>query len=218
MARFFSGSRESSGKGGAASTVMREQLKKGGKVDLAENYKKMLQKKLAEAKLKAASGEGNKFSMIGSGAAPQPRSKRAQAIVKMMAERDLAKEAKKARKAVVVEAKKFANGSINDKGKIYDSAGNVIAQVNLKNGNMTTMYGQSIGHYVPKSYMTKIAIEQAITKNSPYLLNQRKMVEAKKQEQSQQSTSSHSQSNHFWNAPQNDIWGNPISDFFGKFF
>ena len=218
MARFFSGSRESSGKGGAASTVMREQLKKGGKINLAENYKKILQRKLAEAKLKAASGEGNKFSMMGSGAAPQPRSKRALAIVKMMAERDLAKEAKKARKAVVVEAKRLANGSIDAKGKIYDSAGNIVARVNLKNGNMTTMYGQSIGHYAPKSYMTKMAIEQAIAKNSPYLLNQRKMLEAKKQEQAQQSSQQNNASSHFWNAPQNDIWGNPISDFFGRFF
>jgi len=208
MSRFFSGSREGGSKSGAASTIMREQLRKGKKADLSENYKKILQRKLQEAKLKAASGEKQGFSMLGKGAIPPQRSKRAEQVIKMMAERELAKEAKKAAKVVVVEAQRLANGRIDDKGRIYDTAGNMVAKVNLKNGNMTTMYGQSIGRYVHKSYLTKVAIEQAIMKNSPFLINQRRMQDLKVQEQRNHEAQASTQNNSFWNAPQHDIWGN----------
>jgi hypothetical protein len=221
MVRFFSGSRNSSDKGGgktaSASGMMREQLRKGKKIDQAENYKKLLQQKLAEAKFRAATGEKKDFSMLGSGSAPVQRSKRSQDIIEIIAKRELAREQKKLKKAVVVEARKLSNGRIDEKGRVFDAAGNVVVRVNLKNGNMSTIYGQSIGRYIPKSYLTKMAIENAITKNSPYLINQRKMVEVQRQERLQEEHA-RAQNNSVWNAPQRDLWGNPIADFFGNFF
>lgn len=222
--RFFSGSRDSGGKGSTSSVsaMMRAQLKKDKKVNFAEINKKLLQNKLMEAKLSALTGEKKApQSIVGGRSAPpttEGRSKRTDAIVKMVMQREKAKAEKAARKAVNVEAARFVNGKIDSKGRIYDVAGNLVAKVNVKNGQMTTNYGQSIGVYKAKSYMTKIAIEQAIVKNSPFLINQRAQMEKKRQEQLQQEAAARAQPNNFWGSSEKDVWGNPIADFFGNLF
>jgi hypothetical protein len=219
--RFFSGSRSSSGSTtSSVSAMMRAQLKKDKKINFAEINKKLLQNKLMEAKLKAMTGEKKSVpSMVGGRTDPpsgEGRTKRSQEIIKMVMQREKDKADKAAKKAVTVEAKRLVNGKVDEKGRIYDSAGNLIGKVNLKNGNMSTSYGQHIGVYKAKSYMTKMAMEQAINKNSPFLINQRKMIEVKKQEQIQQEAKAREQSNNFWGASGKDIWGNPIADFFGN--
>lgn len=221
--RFFSGSRSSSGTGNSSvSAMIRAQLKKDKKVNFAEINKKLLQNKLMEAKLSVLSGEKKApQSMVGGRAAPptEGKSKRSEAIIKMVMQREKMKAEKAARKAVNVEAARFVNGKIDSKGRIYDVAGNLVAKVNVKNGQMTTNYGQSIGVYKAKSYMTKVAIEQAIVKNSPFLINQRAQMEKKRQEQIQQEAAAHdAQPNNFWGSSGKDVWGNPIADFFGNFF
>jgi len=223
--RFFSGSRDSGGRSGSTantvSTMMRAQLKKDKKINFAEINKKLLQNKLMEAKLKAMSGEKNSApSMVGGRAAPPAAGKsgRSQAIIQMVMQREKMKAEKAARKAVSVEAARFVNGKIDTKGRIYDLAGNLVGKVNLKNGQMSTNYGQSIGIYKAKSYMTKMAIEQAIVKNSPFLINQRLQMEKKRQELLQQEAAARAQPNNFWGSSGKDIWGNPIADFFGNLF
>ncbi len=221
--RFFSGSRDGGNKSSSVSSYLREQLRKGagknGTLNMAEIQKKMLEKKMFEAKFKSA-GEGKRnFSMIGNTAPTQQRTgSRAAKAMEMLKQMEIQKEAKKQRKAVTVEAQRLGNGKIDAKGRVYDTAGNMVAKVNLKNGQITTSYGQFIGMYKAKSYLMKNALEQAITKNSPFLINQRKMQEMQKQQQLQQASQQESASAHFWSAPQHDIWGNPITDFFGRFF
>lgn len=223
--RFFSGSRTASGKGGAASKAMREQLKKGGTIDASENYKKMLKDKLNEAKLKAASGEKSAFSSFGGNVGKRPqRSKRAEETMKLMALQQQMKEEKKAKKAVVVEPKRLVNGTIDKKGRICDISGAQVGQINLKNGAITTIYGQHIGVYKGKSYMTHMAIQEAINKNSPYLINQRKIIEQQKLQNAPQFGGGFAQTEHkdifgneagnVWGEPPRDIWGN-IMTFFG---
>lgn len=205
MSRFFSGSRDSgTKKSGSASSMMMDQLRKGKRINVAENYKKILEQKLAEARLKAASGEKQNFSIFSRQGAPKEQSKRTQEIVKMMLEREKMKKEKEARKAVYVKSQRLANGKIDEKGRVYDIAGNLVGKVNPKNGNISTAYGMVVGKYKEKSYSTKVALENLIHKNSPFLINQRRLQDIKQRE-AMSNTS-------FWGGVSgHDIWGNPIS-------
>jgi hypothetical protein len=75
---------------------------------------------------------------------------------------------------------------LDKKGKIYDIQGNIVGQVNTKNGKMATMHGWHIGKYKPKSQMTNLLIEEAITKHSPYELQRRKLLLLQQQQLAEQ--------------------------------
>jgi hypothetical protein len=218
--RFFSGSRSGDAKGGAASRALKEQLSKGVRGAVKLDYQKMVKQKLDEARY-ASKENKQSFGMVGTPGTVK-RSAKAEKAMKMLADQHAAKEAKKNRKAVVVEARRLRNGKVDDKGRVFDMAGNQVAKINLKNGDMTNMYGMSIGKYKQKSMMTINTLIDVIEKNSPYLINQRKMLLLQQQQQQQQaaltaqgnSSVYGSSSAGMWGEETRDIWGNIVS-FFG---
>lgn len=199
--RYFSGTRDK-GESASASHIMRDQIRKGGKVT-PELYKKMVQEKLKQAKLKASTREHN-YSMYGKMLQKASRSKSAQKTLKLVAALELQKEIKKMRKEVVIEVRRYINGKIDAKGHIRDNMGNIVAKVNLKNGAITTMWGQYIGIYKPKSFLVKTKIEETINKNSPFLINQRAALLKQQQQQNTAPTL------NVWSNTATDIWGRPI--------
>ncbi len=173
--RHFTGSREGS-KHSIAKEILQLEMQKKGKLPAEMRYKLIFKRKQEEAREKAmkaqsAQGSNSAGKMVGQ----RKMSERAEQALKEMSMKKAAKEQKKLRKLVIVQPQNFSNGSINKKGQIFDLAGNMIGQVNTKNGNMSVSSGWSIGKYKPKSYMTKLMIEQAINKHSPYFIQQRKL-------------------------------------------
>ncbi len=152
------------GKRSVASELMRIEIQKKGKLPASDRYKRILKKRLQESKQKAMFDRGGR-----------KMSKRAEQALKEIAAKKAAKEAKALRRMVIVQPQNYHNGSINRKGQIYDVAGNMVAQVNIKNGKIATMTGWGLGKYKPKSAMTKMVITDAIDKFSPYYINLRKM-------------------------------------------
>lgn len=152
-------------------------MQKKGKLPAEMRYKLIFKRKQEEAKEKAlktmshSTGNGA-GKMVGQ----RKMSERAEQALKEMSMKKAAKEQKKLRRMVIVQPQNFSNGSINKRGQIFDLAGNIIGQVNSKNGNMSVTSGWAIGKYKPKSYMTKLLIEQAIDKHSPYFIQQRKLL------------------------------------------
>ncbi len=223
MARFFSGMRENTGKNASSTTkLLRDELRKKGRIT-PETYKKIMQQKLNEAKAKASSKEKSNFSMVGGQMASHGRknSIKGEQTLKFMAEMALRKAANKIAKEVVIEVKRFVNGRIDEKGRIYDAAGNVVANVNMKNGAMTTIYGQSFGIYKPKSFIVNAAITEAINKNSPFLINQRKSADAQKNGVldiwSRTSTDIWGNAaGNGWGRPKTDLWGRTQTDMWGN--
>lgn len=163
------------GKRSAASELMRFEIQKKGKLPAADRYKRILKKKMEESRAKALSNVSTGFKLPGSLKDVRKISKRAEAALKEIAARKAAKEAKALRRMVIVEQRNFQNGRIEKNGKIYDIAGNLVGEVKLKNGKMQTMTGWGFGQYKAKNYLTNIAIQDAITKYSPYYINMRKM-------------------------------------------
>ncbi|MDX2073457.1 MAG: hypothetical protein SFX19_03720 [Alphaproteobacteria bacterium] len=173
--RHFSGSRESS-KHSVAKEILQLEMQKKGKLPAELRYKIIFKRKQEEAKekaLKAMNQDG--FSASGKMVSQRKMSERAEHALKEMAMKKAAKEQKKLRKMVIVQPQHFSNGHIDKKGQIFDIAGNMVGKVNTKNGAMSLNSGWSIGKYKPKSYMTKLLIEQAINKHSPYFIKQRLM-------------------------------------------
>ncbi|MEZ5690924.1 MAG: hypothetical protein R3D71_04575 [Rickettsiales bacterium] len=189
--------------------VMREAIKKDGKIT-PETFKKLMDMKISEAKARIASGEGHKFSMGGQLSQNRKRSKSAEKTMELMAMMELEKEMKKERKRVEIEVRGFINGRINKKGDISDQMGNVVAKVNLKNGMITTIYGQMVGQYKPKSYPVVSKIVDIINKNSPYLANQRKAEEARKAGGNIHGPAT-PQGVNVWSSTGTDVWGNSSS-------
>jgi hypothetical protein len=133
---------------------------------------------------------------------------------------ELQKEIKKIRKEVVIEVRRYINGKIDAKGHIRDNMGNIVAKVNLKNGAITTMWGQYIGVYKPKSFLVNNKIEDVINKNSPFLINQRAALLKQQQQQQQNSAPyldiwSRTATDVWGNVPLN-VWGNPQADIWGR--
>jgi len=174
--RHFTGSREP-GKKSIAREIMQLEFEKKGKIPAELRYKIIFKRKQEEAKEKAMKAMNAQQSSGGGKMVTQRKmSERAEHALKEIAMKKAAKEQKKLRKMVVVQPQNFSNGSINKKGQIFDIAGNIVGQVNTKNGAMSVTSGWSIGKYKPKSYMTKLLIEQAINKHSPYFIEQRKQA------------------------------------------
>lgn len=175
--RHFSGSRER-GKKSIAREILQLEAQKKGKLPTEMRYKLIFKRKQEEARekaMEAMAAKESSSSSSGKMVTGRKMSERAEQALKEIAMKKAAKEQKKLRRMVIVEPMNFSNGSINKKGQIFDIAGNIVGQVNLKNGNMSASNGWSIGKYKPKSYLTKLLIEQAINKYSPYFVQQRKL-------------------------------------------
>jgi hypothetical protein len=162
--RYFGGGRDSR-KRSAAAELMRLEIDKKGKLQPGERYKILLKKKLAAAREQAMLKQAGGRNM----------SKKAEQAIKEIAAKKAAKEAKALRRMVIVQPKIYHNGKINAKGKVTDIEGNIVAQVNLKNGKMATAGGWSLGKYKPASMRTHQALMEAIDKYSPYYIKQRQM-------------------------------------------
>src|SRR5690348_842051 len=116
---------------------MRIEIMKKGKLPAVDRYKQILKKKMGENKEKAL-GNIKKpgFGFPSSFKEARKMSKLAEQKLKEVAQKKASKEAKKMRQMVIVSPRNYQNGSIDKKGKIYDIAGNVVAQVNTKNGKI----------------------------------------------------------------------------------
>lgn len=173
-ARYFNTGRDA-GRVGVASEIARLEIIKKGKLPAADRYKQILKKKLESQKKKVMGGRVQVgFQLPGSLKEARKMSKQAEQKLKELAQKKAAKEAKRIRKMVIVTPRNYHNGSLDKKGKFYDVAGNVVGQVNVKNGKMSTMHGWNLGKYKPQSYRTDITIQQAIDQHSPYFINLRK--------------------------------------------
>ena len=172
--RHFSGSREA-GKKSIAREILQIEMQKKGKLPAQLRYKLIFKRKQEEAREKALQAMSQSNSGTGKLVTQRKMSDRAEQALKEIAMKKAAKEQKKLRKMVIVQPQNFSNGRIDRKGQIFDIAGNMIGKVNTKNGAMSLNSGWSIGKYKPKSYMTKLLIEQAIDKHSPYFLLQRRL-------------------------------------------
>jgi hypothetical protein len=174
--RHFTGSREF-GKKSIAKEILQIEMQKKGKLPAQMRYKMIFKRREEEAKEKAAKAYASANDMGKAGRLVSQRriSGRAEQALKEVAMKKAAKEQKKMRKMVIVQPQNFSNGHIDKKGQIFDIAGNMVGRVNTKNGAMSLTSGWSIGKYKPKSYMTKLLIEQAINKHSPYFVKLRLM-------------------------------------------
>ncbi len=164
--RYFSGGRDDK-KRSAASELMRLEIQKKGKLQPGERYKMLLKKKLAASREKAMFGNNGRVM-----------SKKAEMALREIAAKKAAKEAKALRRMVIVQPKIYHNGKINAKGKITDIEGNIVAQVNTKNGKMATTGGWALGKYQSGSNRTHQAIMGAIDKYSPYYIKQRNLQQS----------------------------------------
>lgn len=180
--RHFSGGRDSGKKNSIAGDMMRFEIMKGGKLPAAERYKRILKKKFEEHKNAAMLVRKLDKMPKNLGEARQ-MSKKAEQALKQIAAKKAAKAAKAERMMVIVQPRTFPNGRIVKNGKIYDIAGNIVAQVNVKNGKMTTTTGWALGKYKPKSFFINGVIQEAINKYSPYYIHQRKLQMLQQQEQ-----------------------------------
>lgn len=173
-ARYFNTGRDA-GRVGVASEIARLEIVKKGKLPAATRYKEILKKKLKSEKDKVVGARAKVgFSLPGSVTEARKMSKQAEQKLKEIAQRKAIKEARRLQRMVIVTPRKYHNGSLDGKGKIYDVAGNVVGNVNTKNGKMMTMHGAHLGKYKAKSYRTDITIQQAIDTHSPYFINLRK--------------------------------------------
>ncbi len=174
--RHFGGDRENKGKRTIAQEIMRIEADKKGKMSAEQRYKLIFKRRLEESKQKDMAQRiqnGKKGELIGG----RKMSDRAEKALKEIAAKKAAKEAKKLRKMVLVEPAFFSNGQLKKTGKIYDIAGNTIGKVNTKNGKMSTSFGGVFGKYKPKSYYTKLLIQEAINKHSPYIQQQQRLLQ-----------------------------------------
>jgi len=173
--RYFNTGRDA-GRVGVASEIMRIEIVKKGKLPVADRYKQILKKKMDANKHKVL-GDRVKvgFTLPTSFGEARKMSKLAEQKLKEVAQKKAIKEAKKLQRMVIITPRTYANGVLDKKGKIYDVAGNLVAQVNSQNGRMSTMMGWSLGRYKPKSFMTDITIQNAINLHSPYFINQRRL-------------------------------------------
>jgi hypothetical protein len=172
--RHFTGSREF-GKKSIAKEILQLEMQKKGKLPAEMRYKLIFKRKQQEAKEKAAKAMSQGSGASGRMVTQRKMSEKAEQALKEIAMKKAAKEQKKLRRMVIVQKQNFSNGMVNEKGQIFDIAGNIVGNINLKTGKMAVNSGWSIGKYKPKSYMTKLLIEQAINKHSPYFIKQRQL-------------------------------------------
>lgn len=212
MARNFSGSRSGSGSN-VSLKIIRDTLRKGGRIN-EDTFKKIVKAKLAEARSNAANNPAVKSSMFGNKGGAK-RSDKAQKAVNMMNQIKIAKEIRRAAKEVVIVVRRFINGKIDEKGRIKDLAGNLVARVNIKNGAMSTLDGQYIGVYDGKSQGVVNKIQDAINKFSPYFIAQR-TAELKLKQQREGGAEGDSNKLDVWSRTPTDVWGRAQTDVWGR--
>lgn len=229
-----SGKRAGGGKGGrqdssVASRIIRDTIRKGGRIN-EETFKKIVQAKLKEAR------NNSMNKLMDAKMAGNRRSANAQKSIDMMKEMYEANDAKKEAKEVVIVSRRYHNGKIDDKGRIFDVAGNMVGKVNVKNGQIMSINGDYVGKYASKSGKVYGQITDMIEKTSPYLLNQREVLRKQKIEDEEAAVSraagsgglfggsghkieldvwSRTPTNVFGNV-QTDVWGRPVADVWGK--
>ncbi|MEQ1790042.1 MAG: hypothetical protein ABL857_06315 [Rickettsiales bacterium] len=209
------GNRKNSKKKSVSAMIIHETLRKGGKIN-EQTFQKILNAKLKEARTNSLNNMFDaKMSQNGG-----RRSANAQRTIDMMNDMFAARDAKKDSKQVIIVARRYHNGKIDDRGRIFDVAGNMVAKVNVKNGFMASINGDYMGRYDAKSAKTYATITGAIEKNSPYLIAQRAVVERQKAEANNAALygggSSGNNSLDVWSRTPTDIWGRSKVDIWGR--
>lgn len=207
--------------------IIRETLRQGGKID-EQVFQKIIRAKLAEKmNSPSALNKSNMFAAV----SKVKRSEKAQKAIDAMNEAIDRKKMLKERKEVVVVARRYVNGKIDSKGNITDISGNPVGKVNRKDGSITSINGFYWGQYKSKSYSVDSKIIEMINKNSPFLMEQRRlqtlqkqaeekaMIELEYMERNRGSSNlldiwgnqSHSSTlGDVWGNRRTDIWGNPV--------
>ncbi len=219
MSRNFIGQR-SAGSSNITLRVIRNTLRKGGRIN-EDTFRKIVRGKLDEARANMGK-KGYNASMFGSIGGNKRRSKKAEETIEKVNRLREERAVKKANKEVVIVPRRFINGKIDEKGRIKDITGNVVAKVNLKNGAMTDINGQYFGVYISKNQGVVNKIEAQIDKVSPYYIGQRTaLLKAKElKEKLLESVSLDVWSRtpvDAWGRPKDtDVWGRPKTDIWGR--
>lgn len=223
MARNFTGSRTGSGSN-VSMKIIRDTLRRGGRINEG-TFKKIVSAKLAEARVNLGNKVKDRPSMFGNLGQNKRRSKRAEETLDLVNKMREEKAIRKANKEVIIEVRRFINGKIDDKGRIKDITGNVVAKVNLKNGSMTDITGQFIGLYQSKSQAVVNKIEATINKVSPYLIAQRAALVKQKQALETLTKGGNNDAQldvwsrtptDVWGRAKTDVWGRPATDVWGR--
>ncbi len=205
MSRNFVGAR-SSGGSQVAFKIIRKTISKGGRINEG-TFRKIVDAKLSEARANLGTKMKDRPSMFGKIGQNKRKSKKAEETLEMVNKMREEKAIRKANKEVVIEVRRFINGKIDDKGRIKDITGNVVAKVNLKNGAMSDITGQYIGLYQPKSQAVVNKIEATINKLSPYFIAQRAAAQKQKESLETLVNGGNSSDLNVWSRTPTDIWG-----------
>ncbi len=169
MSRGFSGSRYSSGNGklSEAAKLKRMEIMRGGKLPMtsADRYKRIMKKKMEEHQQQVSLRSSRVMS------------KKAQEALKQMAMKKAAKEEKELRQMVIIKPRMLGDaGRIDEKGRVYDVANNLVLKVDgKKKGAIRTMGGMTLGRYKPKSGLSNMLLGDNIKKYSPYFIKLKQM-------------------------------------------
>src|SRR5579883_31085 len=171
--RFFSGARSSGTS--LASTLTRkirvQEMRKGGKLNYSstEKYKMLLSMKMDAHRTRTQTSAYTTFVLKGAQTTKQKMSKRTELVLKEVAAKKAAKEAKALRQRVVIKPRWYSNvGYINKQGIVYDNMHNITLRVNIKNGRVKAVNGWAVGKYKPDSMWHDSWMMQWIKKYSPY--------------------------------------------------
>lgn len=152
---------------------MQKGAKKAGDINAEERYNELYKEKLAELRNDALKGAKYTFNLPGTDPAQcKELSKGAQEIIQKIAEKKAKQAEKRAKKAstVSINAKYFTGhqgGRIDGKGKIYDSAGQCILEVDKVSGKIkNTRTGNIVGNYNANSTYSEHRICELIAKHS----------------------------------------------------
>lgn len=214
MSRNFTGAR-SGGGSQVAFKIIRKTISKGGRINEG-TFRKIVDAKLSEARANIGTKVKDRPSMFGK-LQSKRRSKKAEETLEMVNRMREEKAVRKANKEVVIEVRRFINGKIDEKGRIKDITGNVVAKVNLKNGAMSDIMGQYIGLYQPKSQTVVNKIEATINRLSPYLIAQRAAAQKQKEAFEILARGGNSNDLNVWSRTPTDIWGRSVNtDVWGR--
>ncbi len=138
----------------------------------AMSYDDILKAKMEEVRNDALKGAKYSFHLDGTDAAEcRQLSKSAQEVIQKVAEKRAKKAEKNAKKAdiVAIQAKYFTGiqgGRIDNKGRIFDAAGQEVMSVDKKTGKIKNKFGSTVGKYNPNSPMSEHKICRLIDKYS----------------------------------------------------
>lgn len=194
--------------------MIRFYMQTKGKLSASERNKRLL-KKMMDERRKSSGIDKVKpgFSLPKTLKEVRLKSKAQEYMERQVEEKRKKKETKELKRMVVVRSASFNNGRIDKNGQIYDVQGNLIGQVNKKNGAITTVGGMYIGRYDPKSFLTAGMIQAAILKFSPYFIKLRLM---QMQEQSTVWGNNDSvERTNAWGVAADNVWGGMNSNVWG---